>query len=44
MWCTEAGGDVKLEIEYEDPSAPATLVDERNPFWIAFRSVLVDDL
>lgn len=35
---------MKLEFEQKDPRSPATPLDESNPFWIAFRSVLVDDL
>lgn len=43
-WCTEAGGNVKLEFEQKDPRTPATPLDDSNPFWVAFESVLVDEM
>lgn len=43
-WCTEAGGDVEIGFDQKDPRTPATPIDGSNPFWVAFKSVLVDDM
>lgn len=43
-WCDEAGGNIEIEYEQKDPKIAPTAIDETNPFWVAFRSVVVDDL
>lgn len=43
-WCDEAGGDIELIYEQKDAFIEPTKIDDSNPFWIAVRSALVDDL
>lgn len=43
-WCAEAGGNIKIEYELHAPNVTPTATDRTNPFWTAFKSVLVDDL
>ncbi|KAG4066360.1 hypothetical protein HA402_000584 [Bradysia odoriphaga] len=38
QWCEEAGGDIDLKHIFKDPTAPVSIADERNPFWVAFKS------
>ncbi|XP_037045175.1 aminoacylase-1-like isoform X4 [Bradysia coprophila] len=38
QWCEEAGGDIDLRHILRDPTAPVSITDDRNPFWVAFKS------
>ncbi|XP_037045173.1 aminoacylase-1-like isoform X2 [Bradysia coprophila] len=38
QWCEEAGGDIDLKYISKDPTAPVSIADDRNPFWVAFKS------
>jgi len=38
QWCEEAGGDITIRHILRDPTAPVSITDERNPFWVAFKS------
>lgn len=38
QWCEEAGGDITIRHILRDPTAPVSITDDRNPFWVAFKS------
>ncbi|KAJ6640740.1 Aminoacylase-1, partial [Pseudolycoriella hygida] len=37
-WCEEAGGDIVLRHLLREPTAPVSVTDDTNPFWVAFKS------
>ena len=43
-WCKEAGGDIDIHFATKRPKVTPTKIDNSNPFWVAFRETLVDDL
>jgi len=43
-WCEEAGGNVEMHFGQKDPKIAATATDDTNPFWVAFESIVVDEL
>lgn len=43
-WCEEAGSGIEIEFESKHPKIKPTPIDETNPYWIAFRNVMVDKL
>lgn len=43
-WCEEAGGDIQIIYVSKQPYVVPTKIDDSNPFWMAFKSVMNDDL
>lgn len=43
-WCEEAGGNIKVDYTCRPENVEPTTIDDTNPFWVAFKSVLCDDL
>lgn len=43
-WCDEAGGDIEITYAAKQPYVNPTKLDDSNPFWMAFKSVMNDDL
>lgn len=41
-WCEEAGGNITIKYLSKDEKQQMTVVDDSNPFWVAFKSA-VDD-
>ncbi|XP_037050135.1 aminoacylase-1-like [Bradysia coprophila] len=42
-WCQEAGGDIEMKFIAKNPKAPATAINDSNPYWVAFKSA-VDEM
>lgn len=38
-WCKEAGEGITVEYEQKSPYVPPTTLDDKNVFWMAFKSV-----
>lgn len=43
LWCTEAGGGIKIWT-YDAAQSLPTTIDASNPFWTALKTTLVHDL
>lgn len=43
-WCTEAGSGVTLVFNSKAPRIEPTKIDDSNPFWIAFKEAVENDL
>lgn len=43
-WCNEAGGNIKIIFESKGSKVEPTPIDDSNPFWVAFRRVMVDEM
>lgn len=43
-WCDEAGGNIVVSYESKKPKVAPTKIDVTNPFWVAFKSCICDDL
>lgn len=37
-WCEEAGGNITIKQFDEAVKEPVTIVDDTNPFWMAFKN------
>lgn len=44
QWCAEAGSDVKVHFLVKCQRIEPTKLDESNPYWIAFKDVLTNEL
>lgn len=42
QWIEESGAEIEVTFEHKDHENPVTVLDDSNPFWIAFRDVLTD--
>lgn len=38
QWCEEAGGNITIKQFGEAVKEPVTIVDDTNPFWMAFKN------
>lgn len=38
QWCEEAGGNITINFHIRDPNGAASIIDDRNPFWTAFKN------
>lgn len=43
-WCEEAGGNIEISYESKKPKVEPTKIDDTNPYWVAFKSCICDDL
>lgn len=43
-WCKQAGSDIEITFINKLQRIEPTKLDDNNPFWVAFRNVLVNDL
>lgn len=43
-WCTEAGENVELVFPRKNTFVDATKTDASNPFWVALKTTLEDEL
>lgn len=43
-WCEEAGGNIDIFYESKKPKVEPTKMDNDNPFWVAFKSCICDEL
>lgn len=43
QWCLDIG-DIEIRYLFKFPKVVPTAIDETNPYWMAFKSTLVDDL
>ncbi|XP_037028851.1 aminoacylase-1-like isoform X1 [Bradysia coprophila] len=43
-WCEEAGGDIDIFYESKKPKVEPTKMDNENPFWVAFKHCICDEL
>lgn len=43
-WCKQAGDGIEIKFIQKLPRVEPTKLDDNNPFWLAFRKVLVNDL
>lgn len=39
-WCEEAGGDITYTFGQKGPYIKPTIIDDSNPFWIAFKTCI----
>lgn len=44
QWCEEAGGNIEIYFESKKPKVEPTKLDVTNPFWVAFKTCICDDL
>ncbi|XP_055709779.1 aminoacylase-1-like [Phlebotomus papatasi] len=42
QWIEESGAEIEVTFESKEDKIPVTVLDDSNPFWIAFRDVLTD--
>lgn len=40
QWCEEAGGDIEIVFEMQQPKVAPTKVDESNKYWVAFKEAI----
>lgn len=43
-WAKEAGTGVEVVFKTKRPKVQATVINETNPFWVAFHDTLVNEL
>lgn len=43
-WCEEAGGNIEISYESKKPKVEPTKIDVTNPYWVAFKSCICDEL
>lgn len=43
QWCKEAGEGIAIEFTQKEPLVEASRIDDSNPYWLAFKSV-IDEL
>lgn len=43
-WCQEAGDGVVISYEQKDKHIKPSTVDDSNPFWVAFKRAVVDEM
>lgn len=40
QWCEEAGGNIEIFYEVQQPKVPATKLDDSNKYWVAFKQAI----
>lgn len=43
-WCEEAGDGVAISYEQKDKHIKPSTVDDSSPFWVAFKSAVVEEM